>query len=302
MQTAHDIRTRLSRLCCRPAVCACRRLRASRRRRRRLAPPMDHGAPRKGCGGPESVEKESPGPKDVFGPPPGLVEWPWRPEYVRTTSWNTLVELPRMLLVHGKNGDPYRLNLGVWRRGASSLSEASDAGQQQTMEERLTSELARGIRLLAETGLPSTATLSWQERSKGTEDPGGEGTEEQCSGGVTQEWGDDGTAEGELSNEQRQEIEELSQALSNAVARDHRDFFWFESLAEQAAYTIVRLDTLASHGDGPRRAVHRAVLAMQNILALLCAFGLTPEELRLQGMPPAMKVRLASVCRKFFWT
>lgn len=262
---------------------------------------MDHGGRRKGRGGRESGEPDSLGPEDVFGPPPGLVEWPWRLEYVRMTSWSTLGDLPRTLVVHGRNGEPCRLQLGGWRRGASSLSEATDGGQQQTIEERLTSELAHGIRLLAETGLRSTANSSWQERSKVTEDHGGEGTEEQCSGGVTEERGDDCTAEGELTGEHRRELAELSQALSNAVARDHRDFFWFESLAEQAAYTIVRLETLASHGDGARRAVHTAGLAMQNILALVCAFGLTPEELRLQGMPPAMKVRLASVCRKFFF-
>ena len=220
-------------------------------------------------------------PLGVFGPPPGLEEGP---HIVEAMSLSSHDRFPSPLKMPG---EPALVRLrGISPRGASpSLrSEANDAGQQQTIDARLTREVVRAICVLSR---PSSLS---EEHSNLTEYSCGESTEEERFGV--------GAAEGGLTDEHRSELEKLSRELSNALAHSD-DLLRFESLAEQAALSFTRLDSIASHGDGPRRAVRKAVRCMQNILTLVCCRGLTPEELGHQGVPAPMRAKIATVCIKF---
>lgn len=223
-----------------------------------------------------------PGLEDSFGPPPGLEEGPRIVEEMSLSSPYDRFPSPRMM-----PGEPALVRLrGISPRGASpSLrSEANDAGQQQTIDARLTREVVRAICVL------STPNSLSEEHSNLTEYSCGELTEEERFGVSA--------AEGGLTDEHRSELAKLSRGLSNAFAHPS-DFLRFESLAEQAAWSFTRLDSIASHGDGPIRAVRKAVRCMQNVLTLVCARGLTPEELGHQGVPVPMRANIVAVCRKF---
>ena len=183
-------------------------------------------------------------------------------------------------------GEPALVRLrGRSPRGASpSLrSKANDAVQQQTLDARLTRVVVRAICVLSR---PSSLS---EEHSNLTEYSCGESTEEERFGV--------GAAEGGLTDEHRSELLKLSRELSNALAH-HDEAVRFDSLAEQAARSLTRLDRIASHGDGPKRAVRRAVRSMQNILTLVCAQGLTLEELGHQGVPAPMKAKMTAMCIK----
>ena len=84
--------------------------------------------------------------------------------------------------------------------------------------------------------------------------------------------------------EHRIEIAKLSRALS--------------VLPQQAAYTLVRLEVMQSHGDGPRRALAEAVRMIQNVLVLACSREVALVDLRERGIPVALRARLAQVCRE----
>jgi len=184
------------------------------------------------------------------------------------------------------SGEPALVRLRrISPRGASpSLRrEANDAGQQQTIDKRLTRDVVRAICVLSG---PSSVS---EEHSNLTEYSCGESTEEEGFGV--------GAAEGGLTDEHRSELLKLSRELSNALAHPD-DLVRFDSLADQAVISLTLLDRIASHGDGPKRAVRKAVRSMQNILTLVCAHGLTLEELGHQGVLAPMKATITAVCLK----
>lgn len=184
-------------------------------------------------------------------------------------------------------GEPARVPLNALKSSLRRQRKTQDAAhrhQLQTLEERLTEDARRILCKLAG-GLANargTAGSSWEA-------PASEVTDEQC-GALTEGQRNGGTEErcgveaAELMEEHRIEIAKLSRALS--------------VLPQQAAYTLVRLEVMQSHGNGPRRALGEAVRMIQNVLVLACSREVALVDLRERGIPVALKARLAQVCRE----
>ena len=64
-------------------------------------------------------------------------------------------------------------------------------------------------------------------------------------------------------------------------------------LPQLAAFILVSLDLIAGQGHEARRAVNKAIIAVQNVIILVCSRGLTLEDLGSQGLPGVLKERIA---------
>ena len=64
-------------------------------------------------------------------------------------------------------------------------------------------------------------------------------------------------------------------------------------LPQLAAFILISLDLIACQGREAQMAVHKAIIAAQNVIILVCSRGLTLADLGSQGMPSVLKQRIA---------
>ena len=161
------------------------------------------------------------------------------------------------------------------------LGEPARVPMDAAFEERLTHELADGIRILGVLG-GRAQEVTEEQRGETTQEESVDIKEDECGGGA-------GVLGGELTVEHRSELALLSKGLEESGV---------DGLVEVIVFTLDRLDFIKAQGAEARREVNKALRPVQNLIVLMCSRGLTQEELGHQGLPAVLKARFAHLFRR----